>query len=276
MVGKVEKAGEQAATFKKIATGAGGKPDVNPGATDQTDWKALLQTTLETFEKYVKGNQSIAAVNKSCLTSTRYLTRVIEGKAGDDPRATADGKQAEKFQEGAAKAKAELAFKKGDLSAGSASFAQSVAKALDGQDRQKIQQDIAIKWISGLGRDQVGAIDDADGYLKQIGVIDKDGNRLGVNTGSWTTEWDTLVIRARAQVEQKARAMVGSVRPWQGGRRYGDIAVIGSVQGDTSQRWRASGPLTLKEEAGGQVRVVRPDRGGGPYRPGSLPPRSHP
>lgn len=243
--------GEVAATEEQ-------KPDIKPGPTDQTDWKALLETTIDSYDKYIKGNKSISAITKACLANVKWLDTVVDGKGGDNARTSAEGQKADKFGEGSAKAVAQLGtIQKGAVSSGATEFAKNVSEALDHQTAEKIEQDIAIKWLSGLSREDVGAIGDAGEYLKQIGVIDSKGNRLGVDTGIWTFEWDTIVIRARAQAEQRAKEMVGTSRQWGGGKTIGG-AVRGSVRGDekSSNWWSATGPTTLKEEAVGEVRIV--------------------
>ena len=50
---------------------------------------------------------------------------------------------------------------------------------------QELEQDIAMKWIAGLAPSQLDAIDDADDYLTELGVIDKEGSRTGASTGGW-------------------------------------------------------------------------------------------
>jgi len=42
-----------------------------------------------------------------------------------------------------------------------------------------------MKWIAGLAPSQLDAIDDADDYLTELGVIDKEGSRTGASTGGW-------------------------------------------------------------------------------------------
>lgn len=233
------------------------KAAVNPGATTQTDWKELFQTSIDTLQKYIKGNKSLHAISKSCIELTPWLNSVIDGGA-DNPRSSTQGQRADKFAAGADSAMAMLGgISSGLVSASATAFAQSTSAALDHQDTRKIEQDIAIKWISSLARDQVDAIDDAGAYLSKIGVIDSKGNRLGVDTGSYTTEWDTVIIRARAQVEQRAKAMVGTVRGWGGGKKIGNT-VVGTVQGDStsSDWWRGVGPNNLTQNYAGQVRVL--------------------
>ncbi len=242
----------------KDKDGEGKKPDTKPGPTDLTDWRALLQETIDSYDKYIKGNESISAMTKACLENVKWLDTVVDGKASDNARTSAEGQKAQNFGDGSAKAIAQLAsIQAGAVSSGAAEFAKNVSNALDHQTVEKMEQDIAIKWISSLSREEVSAIGDAGSYLKKIGVIDSKGNRLGVDTGIWTFEWDTVVIRARAQTEQRAKEMVGSTRQWGGGKRVGDT-VVGEVRGDekSSNWWRAIGPPTLKEEEVGEVRVV--------------------
>jgi hypothetical protein len=261
--GIIEKAGKAAAVIDKFTKPAGpekpdAKPEVNPGPTTATDWKALLGTAIESYDKYIKGNKAIAGINKSCLEQVKFLNSVIDGKGGDNPRTGDQGTKAEGFKTGSAEAIQILgSFQKGAVSTGATSFATTVSNALDKQTSEKIEQDIAIKWMGGLSKSQLSALDDADSYLKQLGVIDTKGNRLGVDTGKYTTEWDTMVMQARAQVETRAQAMLGTVRGWGGGRKVGEM-VHGSVHGDetSSNWWPAVGPGDLPEGMEGQVLVL--------------------
>jgi hypothetical protein len=268
---KVEKAGEFVGQLQAVGTKPGGetkggetkggkgkKPDVQIGPTDQTDWRELLQTTIESYDKYIKENKSISAITKASLENVKWLNTVVDGKAADNARTSADGQNAQKFGDGSANAIALLgSIKAGVVSSGADKFAKNVSNTLDHQTSEKIEQDIAVKWISGLSREEVSAIGDAGSYLKKIGVIDSKGNQLGIDTGIWTTEWDTVVIRVRAQTEQRAKEMVGTTRGWGGGKLVGGV-VLGEVHGDekTSNWWKATGPATLKEDSGGEVRVV--------------------
>ena len=66
-----------------------------------------------------------------------------------------------------------------------------------------------------------------------------------------------MVIQARAQVEQRAMQMLGTVRKWGGGKKVGD-RVQGTGRGDdvTSNWWPAVGPATLPAGMEGQVRIM--------------------
>ena len=65
---------------------------------------------------------------------------------------------------------------------------------------QKLKQDMAIQWMAGLSPHEIEAIDDTDGELKDLGVIDEKDNRLGYDTGSVTEDHDERTIWLRAQV----------------------------------------------------------------------------
>jgi hypothetical protein len=223
------------------------KAEAKAGPTDQVDWKALLKSTIETFRTYLKGNKSIASITKGCLEQIKWLNTVADGNGPDDAKSGTEGQKAQKFADGSTAAIGQLgAIHPGAVSTGATAFAADVQERLDGQSSRKIEQDVAIKWISGLSKDQLGAIDDCDDYLKELGLIDANGNRLGIGTGGWTTEWDTKVIQARAQVEQRAQKMVGTTREWRGGDVHGD-----SVSSDW---WRTVTSGNPKD--GDMVRVV--------------------
>jgi hypothetical protein len=234
-----------------------GPPEVKVGPSSEVDWKGLLQATIDTFDKYLAQNQSLSAIGKAARTQDRWLTDVIEGTVtGEGLRASAAGAKATETADGAAAARADLATIRAPvLSSAPVALASDVSGRLDKVTGEKMEQDIALKWISGLSRDQLDAIDDADDYLARLGVIDKEGSRTGVSTGGWTTEWDEMLIWIRSQVETLAQQQVGQQAEWLGGSRYGDLGVSGEIRAGDGGHWHASGPSTLSEQGGGLVTV---------------------
>ena len=178
ITGTLEKVGKACEIVNKFQSPSApakpeAKPDVKPGPTEQTDWRALLDTTIRSYDTYIKGNKQLAALNRLCLQNVKFLNSVAEGKAANGARSSEQGLKVESFRAGADDSIAQLGtIKKGIVSAGAADFAGNVSKSLDAQSNEKIEQDVALKWLSGLSKEQLSAIDDADSYLKSIGVID--------------------------------------------------------------------------------------------------------
>ena len=63
---KIERIEKTAKLFG--APAAPGPPEVKVGPSSEVDWKGLLQTTIDTFDKYLTQNQSLAAIGKEAKT----------------------------------------------------------------------------------------------------------------------------------------------------------------------------------------------------------------
>lgn len=51
----------------------GGASDKSMGPSAKVDWKALLETTIGTFETYLTQNKALDAITKDATTNERYL-----------------------------------------------------------------------------------------------------------------------------------------------------------------------------------------------------------
>jgi hypothetical protein len=229
----------------------GGASDKGMGPSDKVDWKALLQTTIDAFKSYLSQNKALDAIATDATGHERYLSAVIEGKHDDVDASTTDagskaGIMAAEHNSIGISLESIVA---GTVSGPADEFAQSASGSLDKLTDKKIEQDIAIKWISGLTREQRDEIDTADSYLKSLGLIDVKNSRLDYDTGDWTMDGDEVMIHLRAQVEQMAMNAIGP------GEWMGRDALGGKVRDAHGIVWPASAPAAASDKAGGQVQI---------------------
>ncbi len=223
------------------------------GPHAQVDWKNLLDVTIRAFRSYLLQNKALDSIVKDGGEHERFLSEVIEGKhAGKAPRDSVQAQKAEEMANGVLAVGSKLDAISGDeVSSEAVSLQGEASAALDGVSPKKMEQDIAIKWISSLTREQRDEIDTADSYLKQLNVIDGGGNRLDYDTGDVTLEGDEVMIHLRAQVEQMAINATGGLGEWLGGRDGN-----GRVRDATGNVWPAMSADPICESPGGQVRIL--------------------
>lgn len=185
---------------------------------NRVDWSELLSTTLTAFENTLQNNATLNSVSRSCVQVVRFLDNVEDGRyTGANPETDPLGVKANRIAESVENILARLReIDQGTVSTATNTLATQVAERLNGITVQRLQQDLAIRWMAGLPQDQLDQIDTADAYLKEIGVIDSQGNRLGYDTGSITTDVDERIIHWRAQWENTAMGLVGSTATWLG------------------------------------------------------------
>jgi hypothetical protein len=235
------------------------KADSGGAGPAKVDWKGLVATTLSTFEKFVADTKTLTEMDQKVDGYIKFLGTVIEGKyKGSDPKADATGAAADEMADNAATIGSDLTeVEIAQPSLEATEFSNGVVNSLANVTGHKIEQDIAIKWISTLQNDVVnpdgtmshGNLDDidvVDDYLKKLGVIDVKNSRLGYDTGTITTDPDQKIIWVAAQIEQEAMALVGQTVTWN----------RGMITAGTGSVWRASGPESLTDREGVQVTVV--------------------
>jgi hypothetical protein len=265
----IGKAGEAVAPIGTAAQLAGivgltPKPAEKPeaggaGANTKVDWKALLATTLSTFEAYLKDNKSLTEMDQKVDGYLKFLGTVIEGKyKGTDPTSDATGSAAADLADNAIAIGSELTeVEIATPSQEATTFSNSVVSGLGGLTGKKIEQDIAIRWMSQLQGDvwnrdgtcthgNLDEIDVIDDYLAKLGVIDAKGSRLGFDTGTVTTDADEQIIWVAAQIEQEAMSLVGQTVTWK----------KGLVTASNGSLWRATGPEGLGDQEDVSVTVT--------------------
>jgi hypothetical protein len=225
--------------------------------TPGVDWEELLNTTVTAFETTLRQNATLDAMSARCTEHVRYLGRVRAGSGpATDPRTTPDGVRAEQTAANAASIVRTLSqIGVGEVSRPARAFAVDAARRLEAVTVRRLEQDIGVRWISGLAAGQLDEIDTAEGYLQTIGVINADGNRLDYSTGVVTTDVDEKLIQWLARVESTAMELVGQTAQWLGGRALGG-AVGGQIRDSRNRRWNASAPEGTSESAGGAVRIT--------------------
>lgn len=235
------------------AKGAPAESDKAMGPSGKVDWKALLQTTISSFKTYLQQNKMLATIAKEAGAAERYLAEVIEGKHDGTDAANSDqGIKTDDMATNHMTIGLDLDGIAGnEVSDPADEFAVSASTSLDGLSAHKIEQDIAIKWMSGLTAKQRDEIDGADDYLKRLGLIDKKGSRLDYDTGGWTNDGDEVMIHLRAQIEQAALEAVGNAGEWLGGN-----AGAGRVKDCNGISWPAFSAETIPDAAGGPVLLM--------------------
>lgn len=232
------------------------KPEVKGPVAAELDWKKLISTAIDTLDGLQKQSSAIGAFTEKCFKAEVFLSGVIEGTGPDNPKTTADGQAADAIANNSQKVVAQLAgIKPGDIAGPASQFAADCAAHLDPADPRKLEQDMVMKWMAGLSKDQLDTIDDIDGYLHDIGVIDGKGSRLGVDTGNWTTDLDKKMIWMRSQIETSAIALVGKRATWMGATGGGGGGIRGQIRDEDGGLWFATGPAALGPSPGGEVQV---------------------
>ena len=196
----------------------GHSPAMAARRENRVDWNNLLSTALTAFDSTIKNNATLNNMARACIDSVRFLDSVENGTyTGSSPQTTPDGVKSIRLIEGINGTLRQLRdIRAGIVSRPSEILANQISGRLSGLTVRKLQQDIAIRWIAGLPRNQRDEIDTADTYLRKIGVIDSSGNRLGYNTGAITSDIDERIIHWRAQWENLAMELVGSTATWLG------------------------------------------------------------
>lgn len=236
-----------------------GESNKEMGPSGKTDWKQLLDTAVSTFESYIKQNKALTDTTTECTKNDGFLDEVIGGKAGDDPRHGARGIAADTMASRADQITSQLgAIAAGAISAPAIAFGAAASQRLDGLDARKIEQDIAIRWMSTLTitsegfkvEDQTEEIDSARSYLRSLGVED----RLGHDAGGYMTDQDQRMLWMRAKVENEVMQLVGTTGEWLGGQRYGSGGGFsGSIRAG-GRTWNAYG-FDLAAGGGGAVLI---------------------
>jgi hypothetical protein len=234
-----------------------GESDKNVGPSPQVDWSGLLTTTIDSFEKTLSQNKSLDSMSDQCIQLVRFLGSVRSGTfSGSDPRGSTQGDKVTTMADNATGITGGLsAIGTSEVSGPATPFRAETAKSLDKVTGLELEQRIAMKWISGLTKDQLDEIDTAEDYLSMIKVIGAEGSRLSYDTGMITTSDDEQIVQMLAQVEHEAMNLVGQTADWLGGRRFAD-AVAGEIRDDAGRTWNAAATKGTSEEGGGQVRIT--------------------
>lgn len=236
---------------------AGGESDKHVGPSEKVNWKELLNTTITSFESTLQQNESLEAMAEDCIKSVRFLRSVAVGTfAGSEPQSSAEGAKSAKMADQADKIIAALSsFDATQISGPAEEFQKKASDELEKKTVNELEQNIAIKWMSSLTGAQLDEIDTAEDYLKMIGLIDKEGNRLNYDTGAITTDLDERIIQMLARVENAAMAHVGQTAEWLGGKPFGE-SVGGRIRDGEGHSWNASATKETSEQGGGYVQII--------------------
>ncbi len=243
---------------------------LDPGRPRDLDWSAAMSTAINTLRTSLQQNRALQSISETCTRTVRYLGHVRDGShPGADARTGPEGVAAQALAEHAADVVARLAaIGPGTISGPAQTFQSTALPLLTAKTGHDLEQEMALRWISRLGDDQLDEIDTADEYLKNVGIIDANGNRLSMDTGSYTTDVDERLIRMLARVETAAMDHVGTAATWLGGTSLAPgMRVFGRVRDDHNREWNASAPAGTTTEGGGSVRIEsyqinREDRSG--------------
>lgn len=233
---------------------------------DRIDWSELLSTTLTSFENTVQNNASLNEVSDSCVQIVRFLTRVKDGRyTGDSPRSDALATKADRMTGDVDNIISELeSIGEGTISGPTETLKNQITERLNGITSRQLEQDIAIRWMGGLGDNDLDQIDLADAYLAQIGVFDSGNNRLDYDTGNITTDIDERILHWRAQWESVAMGLVGARVTWLGNSFAppvvddGERCLVprvysGQVRDSHNREWTVNVPNGATPEGGGEM-----------------------
>lgn len=254
------------------------------------EWSELLSATLTAFETTLQNNESLTNMSAECITVLRFLDSVQNGRyTGNAPQSSESGTKASTMHSSLANIIRDLgAIDEGTVSGPTATLKDQITERLSTVTGRKLEQDLAIRWMGGLGPNELDEIDLADAYLARIGVFDSGDNRLDYDTGAITTSDDERILRWRAGWETAAMNLVGSTVTWLGDpmTRPGVIedergcrevkTYGGTVRDDRNGEWNVSVPRGVTPTGGGNMLITgytmdRMDSSGWEWsRPGNL------
>jgi hypothetical protein len=228
-----------------LAAPGAAPPPMPTSAAGKGDWEGLLKTLDDTFGKYTSLNTSLTHIDAKC-TEAAWVQNIANGTLDPVPAdlwGAGNGKAARQFGTQAAAVIAQLApIKAGMLSSKPEAFLAKVQSSLPGQTIDMLEKEVAMRWIASLQPADIKAVNSARKYLTKIGVIDGEGNSLGVTTGIGSSvfgiqAFDQKLIVARAKVDQRAKELVGQAVYWsyKGGGSINDP--------DDGARYSAQGTL---------------------------------
>lgn len=193
-------------------------PPMASSAEGKGDWAGLLEQLATTFDQYAEINASFTKMEAKCVEA-EWVQNIANGSLDSAPKdlwTTGAGKTAAMFGSASGAMIAQLAtFKAGMLSTRPLEFHAKVQASLPGQSAAKLEKDVAMRWIANLQPADTASVNSARGYLKKIGVIDANGNELGVTMGLFAgvrgmTAFSQKLTVARAKVAQRAQELVGT------------------------------------------------------------------
>ncbi|MDQ7036899.1 MAG: hypothetical protein Q9P01_19305 [Anaerolineae bacterium] len=248
-------------------TSGGTSPGAAARREDRVDWSNLLSTTLTAFEDTVQNNTDLSNIANSCVDIVRFLDSVQERRyTGDNPQSAPLGQQANRMVDNLSDILSNLnGITAGVISGPTETLKNQIVERLGSVTPRQLEQDIAIRWMGGLGRNELDQIDLADAYLARIGVFDRGDNRLDYDTGTITTDIDERILHWRASWESSAMSLVGSTVLWLGNpfapRELiddGERCVIprtysGQIRDDHNGEWNVNIPGGAPPEGGGQL-----------------------
>jgi hypothetical protein len=233
----------------------------------RVDWSNLLTTTLTAFETTVQNNTHLQSTADDCIAIVRFLDSIQEDRyAGTDPRSDPLATKVDKMVTNVDSMIADLnAITEGIVSGPTGTLKDRITERVGGVTSHKLEQDLAIRWMAGLGAGDRDQIDTADAYLAQIGVFDRGDNRLGYDTGVFTSDIDERILHWRAQWENTAMGLVGSTVTWLGNpfvpntvndtgtRCVEPRAYSGTIRDGRNREWRVDVPRGASPQGGGSI-----------------------
>ena len=247
MYGNVRKAQAALATVEGLlaSPSTAVAPPMPSTAEGKGDWEGLLDTLYTTFSAFIKLNASFVKMDGKCGEAD-WVQSVANGTLEPVPKdlwGAGPGKTAAQFGTQAGAMVAQLAtFKPGLLATKPQEFLAKVQSSLPRQTVDKLEKDVAMRWLANLQPADSAAVSSARKYLAKIGVIDANGNELGVTMGLGggllgMTPFSQKLTIARAKVDQRAKELVGAPVYWsyKGGGTITDP--------ETGTRYEARGQL---------------------------------
>lgn len=240
------------------------------------DWSELLTTTLDAFEGHVQNNEELTALSRRVIGLDRFLDSVRDRSFAGEARTSADAGEVDDLVAHAGEIERSLGrITEGAISGTTGQLRADIADRMGEVTGRSIEQDIAIRWMAGLGRSELTQIGDSASYLTRIGVTDAAGNRLGYEIGWISTDTDEHLLQWRAQAESQAQAMVGTTVTWMGNPfaaqlpsmppanpllggqercyEYDPMVYSGNIRDDDGREWRCDVPRGAPTDSGGTI-----------------------
>lgn len=249
-----------------------------PVRSRHVDWDEAMDVTLEAFNSHVIQQNDLNGIDARCDNHLNFLANVRDrSHTGDDPQSSRHGESAQAMADASSEIIRRLGrFQSGTVSGPVERFKEAALEPLRGTSLLDLKRQITLRLIAGLSYSEAG---DSDGvirggkdYLREIGLIDENGNVLNFDTGwGWVTDAGAQVIRLLAQSEAGAMSLVGSTARWLGGMpripgaRQAGMIETGSRQPSVSApgsrrtptgTWFATAPETPALEPGDRVEIV--------------------
>jgi hypothetical protein len=236
-----------------------------PVRSQEVNWDEAMTFALQAFRATVEHHDHLNGIADRCRNHVRFLGTVRDGSyGGADPQEDRHGRSAAAMAAVADEIIRRLAvFQAGVVSGPVGTFRDASVPRLRGRGVRDLEREITLRLIASLSyaeaAERNGVIRGGKDYLREIGLIDRNGNLLNFDTGlGWVTDVGAQVIRLLAQGEVQAMSMVGATAEWRGsfGVQGPDRPVTGTIEFAGTRETTISAPGSPRPPSGTQFAVA--------------------